>query len=350
MAVDGETEDKQIIQQARVPSNKKCRSCQSTLKQKPKIFEETSLRCDVCLNWFHANCAQLEKSKYDAISEHELHWFCSNCEIGAGGIFSLCSKLKAEITQLKQQVTNLSNSGNTPNLDAKLQTMKQEIISEIKAETPKVTPENDALKIKQQIVRELKAEIAPKKSVSAWNSSSDDSATPDFRQIFSEQLNEQLSEDKNIRKILREQANEDKEIEKIKSNLIISGIKETEGKDDLDAVKELISAELNIEADIASIERCGKKRPDNPQPRPIKLVMNDSANRKQILMKAKTLRDSSNTDTQANVFIRPDQTRRQQEESKNLRDRRRQLMADNPGRTYVIRKNEIQDITKPSTD
>ena len=65
---------------------------------------------------------------------------------------------------------------------------------------------------------ESKAEIAPKKSASAWNSFPDNTVTPDLRQIFSDQLNEQLSEDKNIRKILREQANEDKEIEKIKTS------------------------------------------------------------------------------------------------------------------------------------
>ena len=350
MVVDSEGEEKQRSLQPRVPSNKKCRSCQITLKQKPKTFEETSIRCDVCLTWFHATCAQLVKGKYDAIAEYELHWFCSHCEVGSGEIFSLCAKLKTEVAKLKQQVESL-NSDKTPDLDAKLEVMKQEVISDLKTQLPAINSVNDSEKIKQQVVREIKAEIAPKRASSAWGtSSSDDNAAPDLRQILSEQLNEQLSEDKNIRKILREQATEDKEIEKIKNNLIISGIKEVEGQNDLDVVKEIISSELNIEADIASIERCGKKRPDNPSPRPIKLLMNDSTNRKQILMKAKTLRDSSNPHTQANVYIRPDQTRRQQEESKNLRDRRRQMMVENPGRTYVIRKNEIQDITKPSTD
>ena len=69
---------------------------------------------------------------------------------------------------------------------------------------PAINSENDPEKIKQQVVREIKV-VAPKRGLSSWGTSrTDDDAAPDLRQILSEQLNdEQLREDKNIRKILR---------------------------------------------------------------------------------------------------------------------------------------------------
>ena len=153
-----------------------------------------------------------------------------------------------------------------------------------------------------------------------------------------------MKETPNLKDIVSDEMKELREIEKIKNNLVISGIQEDEERDDLDTVMNIIRDELEIEAEITSLERCGKKRPDSTTPRPIKLVMSNPVNRRKILSKAKILRESEDEDIKSNVYIRPDQTRKQQEQSKNLRDQRRELIAANPGKKYVIKNNAVIEI------
>ena len=63
--------------------------------------------------------------------------------------------------------------------------------------------------------------------------------------------------------------------------------------------------------------------------------------RKELLSKSINLRNSEEDHIKANVYVRPDLTRRQQEESKNLRDLLRKTRDDNPNHTYKIKYNKI---------
>ena len=72
--------------------------------------------------------------------------------------------------------------------------------------------------------------------------------------------------------------------------------------------------------------------------------MSNLQNRRKILSKAKNLRESEDEDIKSKVYIRPDQTRKQQEQAKNLRDQRRELIAANPGKSYAIRNNTVVEI------
>ena len=62
----------------------------------------------------------------------------------------------------------------------------------------------------------------------------------------------------NLKEIVSDEMKELREIEKIKNNLVISGIQEDEERDDLDTVMNIIRDELEIEAEITSLERWGK--------------------------------------------------------------------------------------------
>ena len=72
--------------------------------------------------------------------------------------------------------------------------------------------------------------------------------------------------------------------------------------------------------------------------------MRSQANRKQILQNASKLRESVDEDTKAKVFINADQTKKQQLESKNLRDQLKTKRLEEPEKTFKIRKGEIIEI------
>ena len=72
--------------------------------------------------------------------------------------------------------------------------------------------------------------------------------------------------------------------------------------------------------------------------------MKDFPTRKQILSKAVTLRNSEDEYIKENVFTRPDQTPKQQEESKNLRDQLKLTRRRNPGKTFKIHRGVIKEV------
>ena len=72
--------------------------------------------------------------------------------------------------------------------------------------------------------------------------------------------------------------------------------------------------------------------------------MTDARNRKSILQKATDLRRSTDDYVKDNIFINPDQTKKQQIASKNLRDTLRATRSQNPNKTYKISKGEIVEV------
>ena len=75
--------------------------------------------------------------------------------------------------------------------------------------------ENDPKKIKQQVVREIKAKIAPKRGSSAWGTSRlDNNAAQTYVKSFLSNLLNSSVKTKSSEKFWREQATEDKKMEK----------------------------------------------------------------------------------------------------------------------------------------
>ena len=132
----------------------------------------------------------------------------------------------------------------------------------------------------------------------------------------------------------------------IKQNLVISGISESDSlAADLQKAKDVITTELQLPAEIVKVVRCGSRRSEDPdKPRLLKLFMKTRANRKQILQNAKKLRDSENEHIKEKVYISPDQTKKQQLDSKNLRDELKRTRLQNPGKTYKIQRGAIVEI------
>ena len=162
-----------------------------------------------------------------------------------------------------------------------------------------------------------------------------------------------------MRPALQTEITEYDRIQSIKLNLVCSGIKESDLTDeeeveaaDRTTFINLIKDEFNIIADVEKVKRFGRKKNPTegtapPPPRLLKIRMKDQKTRKLILSKAVTLRNSANEYVSQNVYIRPDQTLKQQEESKNLRDQLKLKRQQNQGRTFKIYRGQIKDVTVP---
>ena len=74
--------------------------------------------------------------------------------------------------------------------------------------------------------------------------------------------------------------------------------------------------------------------------------MKTPANRKEILQNAKKIRDSEDEHIKTKVFINPDQTKKQQLDSKNLRLELKARKLANQGKVFKIKRGVIIEITE----
>ena len=301
----------------------------------------TEIECEVCLKWFHTDCENISALKFTQLKKHDLHWYCKICDATVGDIHGKMITLQTENTKLKNQLKTLSDKVNT-------------MVTTQETANSKVTEERE--KLKNELKREIKEELKPvivdevvTEAEERQQEAEDDAE--DNPNAWRIQGRRNTSTPK-LRDIMKEEMHEMKQIDLIKKNLVISGIAET-GSDNEDMLKakEIIFAELNIEAEIEKVERCGRTAPEVGQrPRVLKLFMKTQDNRKNILQNAKKFRDSQNDDVKTKVFINPDQTKKQQLESKNLRDKLKASRRDNPQKVFKIKRGLIIEIeTVPET-
>ena len=126
----------------------------------------------------------------------------------------------------------------------------------------------------------------------------------------------------------------------------MAGIQESENaEEDMEKAKTIIKENLDIDAEIEKVERCGRtKSEDLEKPRPLKLFMITQDNRKKILQNATKLRNSGDEYVKTKVFISPDLTKKQQIDSKNLRALLKQKRLANQHIVYKIQRGVIIEV------
>ena len=81
-----------------------CGICKKDISEDPTSHEEQSIECECCMKWFHAVCESIEEAKHKAIKEFNLHWYCTQCNVGAAKLYQHCANLQAEQIQLKDEL------------------------------------------------------------------------------------------------------------------------------------------------------------------------------------------------------------------------------------------------------
>lgn len=276
----------------------KCKLCADN------IGDDGSFECDLCGALLCIGCSSIPQEVYDFISanEHDIPVICTHC--------------KAEIPTLRE-IKGIKN----------LQVETEKEITRLKEE-------NTEIRDTMRLQGEQLAEILTKLNNPSVN------APYTAAVLANPQAKTELSS------IVRSEMSERAEIDKLKMNLVVSGIEETNSDDtDKAAAKALLEEELDITLDLASTERIGKP---GDEPRLLRLKFITQRSRKELLTKNLNLRNSAHENVKRNVYVRPDLTKRQQLESKNLREQLRKTRDDNPGQTYKIHRNKIMCTSRPA--
>jgi hypothetical protein len=128
-----------------------------------------------------------------------------------------------------------------------------------------------------------------------------------------------------------------------KLNLIINGLPET--ADDIVETQKMITEVLNQTITIANATRYGKSEEDKP--RVLCISMTSPHQRKEVLAKATKFRDLPEMSKYASVYIRPDLTNIQREQSKNLQAILKKTRDDTPGSKFKIKYGKIVEVVTP---
>lgn len=309
---------------------------------------ETTLECEICVYWYHPNCANVSSEKFKLLQENDVHWYCKNCDFAAKQLHRKVTTLQAETTKLKNDMKKLTTKLNKveANQDAlkndcnktitekigeecnKIKgAMTSELTNLVLSETNRLKPEID-LKIKDTFIKEknklkeeLKTEILGE---IAQNPATLENATA-TREIVRDEIQQQAPTRvaAPTRELVREEMEERERIHQRKNNLIILRLEEaatrTDGQgeqEDLRAINEIIKDKLNLDITVSNASRLGTYSRDKQ--RPVRVVVDSIDNKKKILSRAVRLREVDDSDKYARVYIRPDLTKAQLEVSKNL--------------------------------
>ena len=242
----------------------KCPECDET---------ECDLECEVCLRWFHSPCVDVSALKLQQVKKHNFHWYCQSCDVGAVQIISKVNTLLTENSNLKKEVKSLTKKLNT--LQDKNNTLLQECEQKVANKF-----EQEVNNIKEEVKTGILNEIREARGEDGEVTVIDEENTNPWGLVAARRRN---GPPPDLRQIISEEVKERKALDLIKNNLVMAGGHETESAaGDLQAAKDIILQELDIEAEIEEVVRCGKK-PENGKPRTLKLIIKTQVNRKSIL-------------------------------------------------------------------
>lgn len=281
------------------------------------MSHQKSVLCSCCDNWFHADCQHVTPVKFKLLSHpdsDDIHWFCNVCNKGAVKMFKLLTQMNERQDKFEEKLS-----------------LTIDTVDKLEKEVESVQVLKATVEDLQTTIGSLKTDIASFKSLA-------ESTETKVETIIEAKL---AGADEGARgltaKVVQDEIFEKLEIDKRRSNIVIHNLKEEDDNDDEDAVRRLLGSGLNLDGrrHVESVQRIGKKVDEKV--RPIRVKMFNTESRKEVLSRAKLLKDNKDYEW---TFITPDLTRNQQKEDKELRDRLKDLRL-NGEKDCVIRRGQI---------
>ena len=312
----------------------KCITCHD------KLGDLKSINCILCVGWVCLPCSKLSEDLYKFCEDNkeQMAFLCQDCKLEIPSLREMKS-IKVKQTEIETRQTEIETGILTIQKDSE---ESKKTVTDLSETQIVHGQEIDRFRneIKDVLNRlntlETAEPVEPLRFNETQGASGDTWATRTAA---------------TVQTLVRSEINERAEIEKIRMNLVISGMQETNSdEEDKTAVISLIEQELHITADINKTERIGKIRTqkrgdDPPSPRLIKLCFVTQRSRKEVLAKVTNLRKSSNDHIKKLVYIRPDLTHSQLEASKNLRAQLKTTRENNPDKHFKIHRNQIIEVT-----
>jgi hypothetical protein len=219
------------------------------------------------------------------MNQDKIHFYCGRCDKAAGSILKTVlgiqrkqENMAVELSRVKDEVTGIANRT--------------------------VVMQNQLDGVVHHFEREIK-EGQSRVSVAVER---------DVTETEVKKMQSQL--DSTVRE-MKEEMEENLEIERRKMNIIIHGLTDKDGEDDVGEVIKLMEEGLKLDYSrhVEGMVRIGR-RISEQKPRPLKIMLTRAESRKEILIRAKDLKG---IEMYSRVFITPDLTRKQQEKDRELR-------------------------------
>jgi hypothetical protein len=325
----------------------KCGSCNSKILETPSTHDENSVECDCCSKWYHTGCAKISEAVYAAIADSDVTWYCPPCKGGASKLKTLLVGLETEQQKLRQDLTSLKNKVNSS--EKKILTKVSEEIDQKISTKFTTSKANILVELSNDIEDKIDARINIKVQQMITNKEFPQLPQPADPPI--QGLNESPNTARTrIMNVVNETLTETADQQARKLNLMIFNLPEaTDPEQESAQLKTLIETKMSCteeEIIIKEITRMGRVR-DDDKPRFVRLKLETLAMKRKILSSATKLRQLPSTDIYAKVYIKPDLTKKQQQESKNLYEALKTKRLQDQANHYVISKGKI--IIKPPT-
>ena len=310
-------------------------------KKKTKV-DEDGIQCELCDNWFHAKCEGIPKELYAALqlsNDTGVMWYCASCKVTVMKIMKSMNalterqiKAEADISVLKEfKVRSELFMCTTENNMKVIKESQENITNDLKMHR-KEFEERVQKKIEkslEEVERNHKKEFDNEKQVQK-----------EIKAVDNVQLLDQM---------LTDRMKEEDEKRKRTTNLIVFGIIEEDGLDNI-AGKQLDNTHLqNIRKQLKldekvfegmEFKRLGKKKSNAV--RPILITVKNEKTKWFIISKGKLLRENKEYEK---VFITPDLTQQERqlelELKKDLANRREESKKNEDGRMWTIKKGKI---------
>ena len=325
---------------------------------------DMALCCNLCDMWHHIACEGINKEVYKFLTGNEestIHWYCAKCNVVVGKLVKQVTKLsnrqdyletrmhelelktEEQHQELRQEITTVASSAATLSKEeVKVQVgeaLEHERLSMITEAREMVRKEVEDIRmnqdkwlkdIKDKVYNEVKSTLK-----GDLEQAYKEVIGPDTGNTTGAGQGSEIPDTRALRRGLTELD----EIESRKKNLIVVNLPETNTEEgDKEAVRDLLREEFGLTPEIAITERLGTAT--DGRVRLLRIKLETLTDKKQILAKASALRNSR-SETHKRVFIRPDMTRNQLQEQKNLRQELARRRHAQPHRHWFIKRGMV---------
>lgn len=294
--------------------------------------------CEICEKWYHSICEDVTPEVYKLLKKEAngLHWFCKGCERGVSKLLKVVTGIQAKVKQIDERIVKME--------EVLYQTGEKRLVNHEDVISVSQSFGKDLKSEMDSIFRKIQGELIEVVSKKIGNELKGDMDTA-FKKVKDElsakvndgqrdekvvsQLQKELGEmktklDHNVKHV-KDDVEETLEIERRKLNIVIHGVPDIDAEKDLESVEEIMGEGLHMDFDrhIDKMMRIG--RLTEGRPRPLRILLKSIDSKKEILSRAKSLKDSEKF---KRMFISPDLTRKQQAYDKELRTQLKKFRDD----------------------
>ena len=347
-----------------------CKTCKLRVDTR-----DMGLECDVCKVWAHTKCEKITKEEYKAFEKKHspFSWICKECkEIDFVSKFERVENTMVMVRKEMKEMRDLLIEKVEKSMEGKVKEMEKNVVEQVKGMMMEVlqrmeTEVNEIKSTTESMKREIKkvkAEQDEMRSMIAEELKEREEKTEkrmnEIMRGKTEIEGKQLDEVKRVvikeslKEIKKEKEEDERKIERIygkveqmereqkKKKVVVYNLPESESeeareryRDDEEACRTIFEGIGVQQVEQKQLIRLGKREENKTRPVLVKLGKEENA--REILMKAKRLR---NSEQYSRIFIAKDQSKEEREKEKNLRLELKELR-EKEGEWYTIKKGKI---------